>query len=95
MKEIEELIHQDREANLPEPPDVAFTVAAVRRRLEPTAARRTRPQDWPLVVGAASLVIGGALAALLAGLHPLWLLPIPAAGLALCPILFTKERDLS
>lgn len=88
MKEIEDLLRQDRAAGIPEPPDVRYTVAAVRRRLEqPKPAQQS---DWPVVAAGAGLLVGAAVAALFMGVSALWLGVLPVALLALSPLLFRK-----
>jgi hypothetical protein len=100
VNDLDELLRRDREAGVPEPPDVRFTVAAVRRRLENSGARRapagatgvTGP-GWLAVAAAVGTVGGGIGAVLFLGTHSAWLLLVPLAGLAVCPILLRKGAD--
>jgi fatty acid desaturase len=90
VKEIEELLRRDRAAGIPDPPDVSFTVAAVKRRLAQQPQVQERADDWTLVLAAAALFAGAASTAVLLGLHPAWLLLVPLAALTLFPILLGR-----
>ncbi|HWH69225.1 MAG TPA: hypothetical protein VNT26_07555, partial [Candidatus Sulfotelmatobacter sp.] len=88
---MEELLKKDREAGVPEPPDPAYTVAVLKRKLgHPTRQTRGDEVDRHLLIGAVSTMAGSALVALLLGASPWWLLAVPVSALILGPILLRK-----
>ncbi len=90
MKEIEDLLSEERATELPAPPDPKYTRSAVLRRLnrhEPPGADAA-----DLLPGAAALVL---LVMLGSGLYMLdqtrWLLAlVPLGAVSLCPLLLEK-----
>lgn len=93
MNALEELLKKDRDAGVPEPPDVAYTKAVLKRRLgyPPAAPAQVSDEvDRRLVVGAATTMMGTALVALLMGASPWWLLAVPLSALVLSPILLRR-----
>jgi hypothetical protein len=88
---IEELLRQEREAGVPEPPDRRYTMARLKVRMgrTPPAARRDDGALY-LAVAAAATLVGAALLALLRGASPWWLLAVPLSALLLGPILIRK-----
>lgn len=89
MTEIEELLKRDLAVGVPEPPDPAYTVARIRRRIGHGPAQPGRMDLTPILAGLGAGV-GAVVAVLLLGLSPLWLLVWPLAVLPLCPILLRK-----
>jgi hypothetical protein len=89
MKEIEELLRNERNAGMPEPPDARYTMAVVRHRLgiRPEPHRRGRESEWLLVAAALCLVV---VAFLCFGFSPWWLTALSAAALSMTPILLRK-----
>lgn len=92
MNELEKVLRADRAAGIPDPPDVAYTIAAVRRRAGQPAVRSANRlgEDWPLSVAAIGIVLGACLLGLAAGLSPWWLAGVPLVTLFLYPILLRK-----
>lgn len=93
MSEIEELLRQERGAELPPPPDVRYTEAAVRRRLTQASRQACRLEENLSVmsgVGVLVLLIG---ASLLFGRAPLWLLAFPMGALCLFPLLLKRRES--
>ncbi|MGE5673722.1 MAG: hypothetical protein ACM3XM_07520 [Mycobacterium leprae] len=91
MHEIEAMLQRDRQAGLPEPPDLRYTAAAVRRRMAgQPRSRRDDNADWPLVLAGGGTLLATVTLALLLGLPAVWLWSVPVVGLALCPILLRK-----
>lgn len=88
MREIEALLRRDRAADLPEPPDPRYTVAAINRRLGhlPAAAQPKRGSEWPLILTTCLLMGGIALAW---GLIPC-LIALAIAALCTSPLLLRK-----
>ncbi|HYF90719.1 MAG TPA: hypothetical protein VD969_00595 [Symbiobacteriaceae bacterium] len=91
MNAMEELLQKDREAGIPEAPDPAYTVAALKKRLgQPAASHQEDDVDKHLLIGAGATMIGTAMVALLLGASPWWLLAVPISALILGPYLLRK-----
>lgn len=89
MDELERMIQQDRATPIPDPPDVRYTVAAIRRQR--SNLRRPAPEGhWPLLLAAPALAGGLALLTIHMGLSAWWLLLLPMVALTLTPILLDK-----
>lgn len=93
MSETEELLLQERAAELPPPPDGRYMEAAVRRRLGQEAPGPSRLEGvLPILLGlgAVGLLVG---TSLLLGRWPVWLAAFPAGALALCPLLLKRRES--
>ena len=93
MDPLEQLLERDRKAGVPEPPDVRYTVAAVRRRaglVGPQAQPKAELLGWAPFVAAACTLPALGLGLLYLGLSPWWLLLPPLSLLAISPILLRK-----
>lgn|GEM_PF-6984213 len=89
MSEIEELLRRDREAGTPEPPDVRFTAAVLRQRLQ--QAKPVEREPVGLMVAIALLLVGGLAAGCwLLELDLRWLLLLLLPSFASLPILVRK-----
>lgn len=99
MNEVERLLRKDRAIGLPEPPDLRFTEAAVRRRMSPLPGPppgTAVPADWGIF--GLALLLTSVLVWLLVGrlgLNPWWLAALPLSLLPMSPILLAKEHDRS
>lgn len=104
MNDVERLLRQDRVAGVPEPPDLRYTEAVVRRRLgrgavvgpaRPAGHRVNASTDWWMVAAAPALVVLLALLLPYMGLSLWWLAVLPLSLLPLIPLLLLKERERS
>lgn len=92
MSDLEELLRQEREAELPPPPEVRYTQAAVRLLLmeEP---RKPRFSEDGVVVASSIGVLGLLIiASLLTGRLPSWFLAFPIGALCLSPLLLIRRE---
>lgn len=94
MREVEELLRQERDSELPPTPDYRYTEAVVRRRMAgaPTAVRTKTGAGLP-AVSAAGVLLFGIGTAVLYGPSPWWLLALPLAVLCLCPLLLQRRES--
>jgi hypothetical protein len=93
VSELEELLREELEAELPPPPDVRYTQAAVRRRLMEQPRKPHFSEDGLAVasgIGILGLLI---VASLVNDRLPLWLLAFPASALCLCPLLLIRRES--
>lgn len=104
MNDVERLLRQDRVAGVPEPPDLRYTEAVVRRRLgqgsvigpaRPAGNRAGGFGDWWMVASAVGLIAPLAWFLSYVGLSPWWLAVLPLSLLPLTPLLMLKERERS
>lgn len=90
MKEIEALLQQEPDAGMPEPPDVRYTIAAVRRRMGRPVLPPPASGTWAPVLAALATGVAVTAAALRLGVASWWLLAFPLIALCTSPILFRK-----
>ncbi len=89
MSEIKELLHKDREAGIPDLPDVRYTTAALRQRLRQVKPIEREPIGLAVVI--AILLVGGLTAGLwLLGLDLRWMLLLLLPAFASLPLLIQK-----
>lgn len=96
MNEVERLLRQDRNAGVPEPPDLRYTVAAVQRRLGQQPSGSPAPQrslDWLMALAGVALLIGLATLVPFYGLSPWWLLLPAVTALPLWPVLMQARSE--
>jgi hypothetical protein len=93
VSDLEELLRQERDAELPPPPDVRYTQAAVRLLLigeSPTPRFSEEGLAVSFSIGTVGLLI---IATLLTGRLPLWLLVFPISALCLSPLLLIRRES--
>lgn len=89
MKQMEELLHRDRAAGVPQPPEARYTIAAINHRLgiRPAATDRPKQSEWLPILAALCLML---VALLYVGLNPWFLGAIAFVTVCSTPILLRK-----